>query len=133
MKEHDLYLIRGLPGAGKTAFVKNLAQEGDIVVAADDFMLDKDGDYKFDASRLDEVHDSCARKVSEAMEKRTSRIFVHNTMTENWEVEQYTALAKQHSYRIFSVIVENRHEHSNLHGTPEETLNAMRKRFDIKL
>ncbi len=133
MEQRDLYLVRGLPGAGKTTFSKSLFQDGDVIVAADDFMIDKEGKYVFDSSRLEEAHDSCARKVFEAMEKKTHRIFVHNTMTEGWEMEQYTALAKQHGYRIFSIIIENRHEHSSTHGTPGETLNAMQKRFDVKL
>jgi hypothetical protein len=45
----------------------------------------------------------------------------------------YYDLAKKHGYRVFSVIVENRHEGVNSHDVPEETLQKMRSRFDIKL
>lgn len=136
MEQKNLYLVRGLPGSGKTTFSKSVEQEGDLVIAADDFMINAAGKYEFDAGRLDEVHLvhlACARKVSEAMKKGTDRIFVHNTFTEDWEIEPYVALAKQHQYRVFSLIVENRHEHSSLHDTPPETLKAMRERFSIKL
>jgi len=82
MSQRYLYLVRGLPGAGKTTFAKNVAKDNDCVIAADDFMVDEKGNYKFDSSRLQEVHDKCARAVSDAMEKGTLRIFVHNTLTE---------------------------------------------------
>ena len=133
MNQKDLYLVRGLPGAGKTTLSKSLMKEGDLVIAADDFMIDEKGEYVFDASRLQEVHDKCAKKVYEAMERGVARIFVHNTMTEQWEVESWYALAKQHGYRVFSIVVENRHRGASSHGAPAETMEAMRNRFEIEL
>ena len=48
-------------------------------------------------------------------------------------MEAYYALAKQWNYKVFSIIVENRHGGVNEHGVPEDKLQAMKDRFEIKL
>jgi hypothetical protein len=48
-------------------------------------------------------------------------------------MEVYYNLAKKWGYRVTSLIVENRHEGVNIHGVPQETLDKMKQRFEIKL
>ena len=48
-------------------------------------------------------------------------------------MEPYYVLAKQWNYKVFSIIVENRHGGVNEHGVPEDKLQAMKDRFEIKL
>ena len=123
IKKGEFVSLMGPSGSGKSTLLHILG------------FLDRPtvGEYFFDGSRLNEAHNICAKKVYEAMEKETPRIFVHNTMTENWEIEPYLILAKKHDYRVFSIIIENRHEHSSTHGAPKETLRAMRQRFETQL
>jgi hypothetical protein len=45
----------------------------------------------------------------------------------------YFELAKNYGYKVFSVIVENRHGGTNQHGVPEEVLTKMCERFEITL
>ena len=35
--------------------------------------------------------------------------------------------------KVFSIIVENRHGGENVHNVPQETLEKMKNRFEIKL
>ena len=42
-------------------------------------------------------------------------------------------LAEKYGYRVHSLIVENRHGGVNEHGVPEEKLEQMKNRFEIKL
>jgi hypothetical protein len=42
-------------------------------------------------------------------------------------------LAERFGYRVYSVIVENRHGGVNEHGVPEEKLEQMKTRFEIHL
>jgi phenolic acid decarboxylase len=58
---------------------------------------------------------------------------VSNTFTQEWEMEKYYQLANQYDYRVFSIIVENRHGGKNLHGVPEDKLQIMKDRFEVKL
>jgi hypothetical protein len=60
-------------------------------------------------------------------------IVVSNTFTQEWEMEVYFELAKNYGYTTFSIIVENRHGGVNEHGVPEDKLQAMKDRFQVKL
>jgi hypothetical protein len=62
-----------------------------------------------------------------------SGIAVSNTFTQEWEMDTYYELAKQYGYRVFSLIVENRHGGVNEHGVPEDKLEIMKNRFEVKL
>ena len=125
----ELILLRGLPGAGKTTFVKHLVDTHHV--EADQYFM-HDGEYKFDASKLRQAHQWCQDTVAEWMSHGWS-IVVSNTFTQEWEMEPYYWLAEQYGYRVSSVIVENRHQGVNEHGVPLETLTKMRERFEVKL
>jgi hypothetical protein len=61
------------------------------------------------------------------------RFAVSNTFTQEWEMKPYFDLAKKYGYKVFTVIVENRHGGKNVHNVPDEALEKMRNRFEIKL
>jgi hypothetical protein len=42
-------------------------------------------------------------------------------------------MAKELNYRVQTIITEKRHDGDNGHNVPEETLQNMRERFEIKL
>jgi hypothetical protein len=60
-------------------------------------------------------------------------IVVSNTFTQEWEMQPYFDMAENFDYKVFSVIVENRHGGINQHGVPEDKIELMRNRFEIKL
>jgi hypothetical protein len=67
------------------------------------------------------------------MEDDFQKIAVSNTFTQEWEMEAYYEMAKQYGYTVFSVIIENRHGGVNQHGVPEDKLQMMKDRFEVKL
>lgn len=125
----ELYLLRGLPGSGKSTLAKSLAG---CHVEADQYFM-KDGEYKFDASKLPEAHKFCQTKTASYMYSKWPRVVVSNTFTQEWEMKAYYELAKKYGYTVFSLIVENRHDGVNEHGVPEEALKRMENRFETKL
>ena len=132
----NLYLLRGLPGSGKSTLARFV---GDAFVEADMFFL-KNGKYEFDGSKIRDAHAWCQSTVREWMQMNAdtygleySEIAVSNTFTQEWEMEAYYDLAKEFNYKVFSIIVENRHGGVNQHGVPEEKLEQMKNRFEIKL
>ena len=133
----ELILLRGLPGSGKSTLAKIILQlrstDEPEVLSADDFFEDKEGDYNFDATKLREAHNYCQFRCSERMRQQKARIVVANTFTQEWEMETYFQMADTYGYKVFSVIVENRHGGINTHGVPEDKLQAMRDRFEFKL
>jgi len=123
----ELFLLRGLPGSGKSTLAKSL---GGFHVEADMFFM-KDGEYRFDGSKLKDAHEWCQNEVNLAMILNhttgvNNKIVVSNTFTQEWEMKAYTDLAESYDYNVFSLIVENRHGGVNDHGVPEEALTRMR-------
>jgi predicted kinase len=136
-KQGDLILLRGLPGSGKSTLAKIILQLPSNVepevLSADDFFINSDGEYIFDVTKLKEAHNYCQFRCSERMRQQKSRIVVANTFTEEWEMEEYYKMAERYNYRVHAVIVENRHGNTNIHGVPEDKLQKMKDRFQIKL
>ena len=130
----QLILLRGLPGSGKSTLAKLLVGDKDYRhKEADMFFVDRDGNYKFDASRIKNAHIWCREDVDFLMRHNHSPVIVSNTFTQEWEMEAYYELAKTYGYTVHSVIVENRHNGINEHGVPAEKLEQMKNRFEIKL
>jgi hypothetical protein len=48
-------------------------------------------------------------------------------------MDVYYEMAERYNYRVFSVIVENRHGNINVHDVPEEKVKQMTERFEISL
>jgi predicted kinase len=128
--EKILTICRGIPGSGKSTFAKTL---GGQHYEADMFFIDEEGNYKFDVTKIKDAHQWCQGMVKTDMILEYPKIVVSNTSTQEWEMEPYFKLAKEYGYTVFSVVVENRHEGVNQHGVPEDKLQMMKDRFQIKL
>ena len=131
----NLYLLRGLPGSGKSTLANLL---GEAHFETDKYFMDADGNYNFDGSKLKEAHQWCQNLVSNAMllnhtTGENETIVVSNTFTQEWEMQPYMDMAKEWGYRVFTIIVENRHGGVNQHGVPDEKLQQMNDRFETKL
>lgn len=126
---NKLILVRGLPGSGKSTFAKSL---GGIHVEADQYFM-QDGEYKFDAFKLKQAHNWCKLRVEHSMEDGVDKIAVSNTFTQEWEMDAYYELAEKYGYRVHSIIIENRHGGVNEHGCPDDKIEQMKNRFEIKL
>jgi predicted kinase len=125
----ELLLLRGCPGSGKSTLAKSL---GGVHYEADMFFVE-DGEYRFDGSKLKLAHNWCMIQTQKSMVDDVSRIVVSNTFTQEWEMKTYYELAENHGYRVYSLIVENRHGGVNEHGVPKDKLEQMKNRFEIKL
>lgn len=126
----SLFLLRGLPGSGKSTLAKTI---GGSHVEADMFFIDKEGSYNFDPTRLRIAHEWCRETAETAMKRGADKVIVSNTFTQEWEMKAYYDLAEKYGFRVFSLIVENRHNGVNQHGVPEDKLVQMKERFEIKL
>lgn len=133
-----LTLVRGLPGSGKSTFANTITNKYSIC-EADKFFYDGDGNYNFNASKLREAHTWCRNEVETRMMDNDvnpqyyPEIVVSNTFTQEWEMEEYFKLAEKYGYMVFTIVVENRHGGVNQHGVPDDKLEQMRNRFEVKL
>ena len=75
----ELILIRGLKGAGKSTLAKRVCNQH---IEADMFFM-KDGEYKFDHTKLKQANEWC-REKTEMWMRDGYNIVVSNTFTQEW-------------------------------------------------
>jgi predicted kinase len=134
-----LFIVRGVPGSGKSTFAHAIWNNY-AICEADQYFIDKEtGEYKFNPDELKNAHQWCRDEVETKMKDNQANpqyypeIVVSNTFTQEWEMEPYFKLAEKYGYKVFSFIVENRHGGVNTHGVPEDKIQVMKDRFQIKL
>lgn len=128
-----LILIRGIPGSGKSTLAKSiLSQEHEYGkhMEADMYFM-RDGEYKFDATKLGAAHAWCQSETRHFLE-RNFTVIVSNTFTTIKELRPYFAMAKE--LGIVPEVIVCQNQFGNVHNVPEESLKRMRDRFqyDIK-
>ena len=86
-----LFIIRGLPGAGKSTLAKSIGVVEHY--EADMYFVAPDGSYQFDVTRIKDAHQWCKDLVMMAMKRDEPKVVVSNTFTQEWEMEAYYELA----------------------------------------
>jgi len=128
--EKVLIILRGLPGSGKTTLAPYISEQ---ICCADDFFINVRGEYVFDVKKLGEAHNFSIAKCRLMMAAGHPKIVIANTNVTDKEMEPYEELAKIFRYKIFHVIVENRHGGKTAHDVPEQAIEKRKKQFSIKL
>jgi len=141
-----LYIIRGLPGSGKSSMANKLASIASVTefnaphwitedpltpcgvhIEADQFFHKTDGTYRFDKSELPLAHKWCQSRANELM-KEGRDIAVSNTFSTNWEMDPYIKMADHFGYNVF--IIECQNNFGSIHNVPEKSMNRMRDRWE---
>lgn len=126
-----LYLVRGLPGSGKTTLAKKL---GGNWVAADDFFV-SDGQYCFDPEQLAMAHSWC-EDCAKTMLAQKVDVAVHNTFSQRWEMQPYLQAAKFFKSGLTVIdlydagLTDEQLATRNTHGVPLATIRQMRARWE---
>ena len=134
-----LYIIRGLPGSGKSTLGEQLAESymdmhpefggpKSHSYAADDWFTDREGNYNFDPAELGNAHEDCRARVMGAMMSNVEVICVCNTFTQAWEAEPYFKLCDAYGYT--AVVLECQSEFGNIHDCPQSKIDEMAERWE---
>lgn len=137
MEKHDkcVYIMRGIPGSGKSTRARELAGSDGVVHSTDDFFV-VDGEYVFDASKLAWNHHQNYCEFVDSLRQKIPVVVVDNTNSTLWEWQKYAASAVRFGYGV--KVVEMPHidpvlaAQRNTHGVPEESIRRMLKRWDDK-
>jgi len=137
MKQKTILILRSVSHAGKTTLSNLICQQvGNVVVSADDYYYDEDGNYNFDASKLGKAHDHCKKMFMLFLnEPSVNTIVVANTNTKPEEFEFYENEGKKAGAMIIFLVIERRHDNINSHSVPEHVLERQEQniRNSLKL
>lgn len=130
----SLIILRGLPGAGKSTLANILAEKKYPVFSIDDYFTNTvSGEYDFDFTQNHLAYQLCLGNCEAAMKEGVEKIFLDNVFSLEWEIEPYFKLAKNFSYTIFVLTVENYHGNKNVHGVSEEQIKKIANKYKVKL
>ena len=90
------YIMRGIPGAGKSFTAKTLASKENIF-STDEYW---GPNYDFDIANIGQAHRWNQQRVAEAMQKGITPIVVDNTNTTWKEIDPYAVAAVRLGYEI---------------------------------
>lgn len=133
-----LYIIRGLPGSGKSTTADIFRKQNIAVFASDDFFLNAQGVYNFDASKLAEAHKQCEDNVNRVMNLKRD-VAVEGTFTMDWEALPDFSAAERNEYRVVIIdcgdggCSDEQLAARNIHGVPLHTIQKMRQRWHFNI
>ena len=138
-KKH-LVILRGLPGSGKTSYIKHLIQDQGInnyTICSAFYYFKKGLVYRYNPRRLPHAYQSCWRSFLEATMNDCPYIFVNNPNAEKWEYENYLFVGRQLGYDIDIVEIDcpgstyvDYFQKRSRHNVPLQTARAMAERWE---
>ena len=126
-RQRILYLVRGLPGSGKSSFVKHQLHALVNHYEADMYFHNNDqNEYQFDASKLGAAHAWCQAATRRSLVSGFDT-WVSNTFTTAKELKPYFEIAKETDSAVVCMTLHGNFK--SVHGVPEEAMERMRNRF----
>ena len=124
----ELFIIRGLPGAGKSTLAYKLCTDV-FPFEADTFFTDLDGNYKYDGTNIAKAHKFCQECAESAMIYKKSRVVVSNVFVKRWMMRPYYEMAEKHGYQVTEITVTGP-LHESIHGVPQDRIDKMREEWE---
>ena len=132
-KTKIVFILRGVPGSGKSSFAKGLVANGGVIHSTDDFFC-KDGDYSFDPDRLGEFHTWNFLRFKTSLRNGIPVVVLDNTNSQKREWIHYAMTARSFGYYV--VIISMPHPdpeiaaRRNVHRVPEDCIRKMLERWE---
>lgn len=120
-----LYIVRGLPGAGKSTFVRQYLNYC-VHFEADQFFI-RNGVYRFKGKQIEAAHSWCYGQVVYYLD-RGYDVAVSNTFTMMWELEKYLDIPCLVDCTIS--VVEMKTQFNSVHGIPDDKFEIMKNRWE---
>ena len=123
---HTVYVMSGIPGSGKSSYVKKYMPMA--VVASADSYFERSGTYRFDAGKLGLAHHLCWQRFVQLVSRGYGEVVVDNTNLTWAECSRYVNKAMACGYRVVFVRMEadiKTASERNAHGVKLEQLERM--------
>lgn len=123
----NLFLIRGLPGSGKSTMGDKMRAILHIRHIEADMFFMENGVYRYNPYKIKLAHDWCQNAVKETL-RLGQDVVVTNTATKAWEVEVYQKIAEE--FGATFVVLEAKGRWDSVHPIPKDKLDAMKARWE---
>lgn len=135
MESLKCYVMRGIPGSGKTTWrEKGIPGNLAFVCSADLFFKNyKIGAWEFDPAKLPDAHNWCLLECVRSLGRKHTPVVVDNTNVRLWEIAPYYRLAEAHGYDVeivHCVCSPETATRRGVHGVPPQKVEEMAKSFD---
>jgi predicted kinase len=125
-------IMRGLPGAGKSTFVKKNYPDA-VICSADKYFINKHGEYKFDPGLIGEAHIHCLQTFLYFITTLKEKLIVidnTNVTTTEWIPYYRIAETMGYSCEIIEVFADPKIcVERNIHGVPKSTIDNMARKW----
>lgn len=127
MKYSRLFLIRGLPGSGKSTFAKRYFWMMSRHLEADMYFIKPNGDYVFEPNKIKQAHEWCQQSARIFLTQGYD-VIVSNTFTTVNEMKFYLDFAKENNIPV--EIARMTKDYGSIHNVPQDVIDRMRSRFE---
>lgn len=114
------YIMRGVPGSGKSTVARKLAGETGVIHSTDDLFM-VDGAYCFERDKLREHHDRNYKAFCRSIDTGVETVICDNTNTRLWHYERYVTYAEKEGYIVAIVTMPH----------PDPKVAAERNHHDV--
>ena len=95
----QLIIMRGIPGSGKSTYLKKEYPKA-FICSADHYFIDIDGKYKARLNKIPLSHKACQEAFNSAILKKIPCIAIDNTNIKIQHFEKYIEIAKIYNYKV---------------------------------
>jgi len=131
------FILRGLPGAGKTLLATKLVAQYDALVFSANHYFMLDGVFRYERKLVPKAHSDCWGKFLFAVAKSTNSVVVDNSASQLWEYEKYVRFAELHEMTIHTIEIRCDDEATlalfhgrNIHDVPLYAVQRMKARWE---
>src|SRR5258708_3097523 len=122
------YIMRGVPGSGKSTIAKKLAGEKGVVHSTDSYFY-IDGAYRHDASKLREYHKLNLGAFCASLKADIPIVICDNTNVKYWNFTQYVKAAHEAGYIVAYVTLPHPSPEvaaqRTIHNVPPDVIREM--------
>ena len=143
-KTKQVIIIRGLPGSGKSYYLKQLTsklESAQFNIHSTDQYFYQEEQYNFDKTKLEQNHKLNQQAFEQSLIKQTPLVICDNTNIKHWQRKPYIQLAQKYGYQVKIISIglintllneENNQVFNDLiqrnqHGVTVDTITQMLK------